>query len=82
MKLWLISQDERDGYGTYDSAVVCAETQEQARLIHPSGFAREVSAWPSDPEWASSPEKVSAELIGEAASEQQAGVVLTSFNAG
>ena len=39
MKLWLISQDENDGYDTYDSAVVAAETAEAAVLIHPSGFA-------------------------------------------
>jgi hypothetical protein len=39
MKLWLISQDVNTGYDTYDSAVVAAETEEQARLIHPSQYA-------------------------------------------
>ena len=36
MKLWLISQTENEGYDTYDSAVVAAETENAARLIHPS----------------------------------------------
>src|SRR6266550_3316382 len=33
MKLWLISQYVNAGYDTYDSAVVAAETEEEARLI-------------------------------------------------
>jgi len=31
MKLFLISQDENDGYDTYDSAVVCAKDEEAAK---------------------------------------------------
>ena len=38
MKLYLISQDVNDGYDTYDSAVVAAESEEDARSIHPSPF--------------------------------------------
>lgn len=33
MKLYLISQNVNNGYDTYDSAVVCAETEEEARMI-------------------------------------------------
>ena len=36
MKLWLISQSENSGYDTFDSAVVAAETEEEARHIYPS----------------------------------------------
>lgn len=36
MKLWLIEQDECTGYDTYDSAVVAAETEDQARKTHPA----------------------------------------------
>jgi len=31
MKLWIISQSVNRGYDTYDSAVVAAETEEEAR---------------------------------------------------
>jgi hypothetical protein len=55
MNLYLISQDDRDDYDTYDSAVVAAETEEEARSINPSGD--EFSDYPYR-SWASSPEKV------------------------
>lgn len=35
MKLWLISQDSNYDYDTYDSAVVAAETEEEARKTLP-----------------------------------------------
>lgn len=38
MKLWLISQRDNNGYDTYDSAVVAAETEEEARCIHPDNW--------------------------------------------
>jgi hypothetical protein len=36
MKLWLISQSRNNGYDTFDSAVVAAETEAEARHIHPN----------------------------------------------
>jgi hypothetical protein len=36
MKLWLISQEENNGYDTFDSAVVAAATEEAARRVVPS----------------------------------------------
>jgi len=38
MNLYLISQTINNGYDTYDSAVVCAESEDEARKIHPSNF--------------------------------------------
>lgn len=38
MNLYLLSQNVVDGYDTYDSCVVCAEDEKEARLIHPSSF--------------------------------------------
>jgi hypothetical protein len=35
MKLWLIYQDQNNGYDTYDSAVVAAETEDAARRTVP-----------------------------------------------
>ena len=36
MKLYKISQTINDDYDTYDSAVVCAKDEDEARHIHPS----------------------------------------------
>jgi hypothetical protein len=36
MKLWLIEQSKCTGPDTYDSAVVVAETEDQARAMHPA----------------------------------------------
>lgn len=79
MKLWLISQEENCGYDTYDSAVVAAETEDAARRTLPSDYERWGRKYSA---WASSPDNVTAELIGEAAPNVEAGVVLASFNAG
>lgn len=38
MKIYLLSQDRNSWYDTYDSCVVCAESEEEARTIHPSEF--------------------------------------------
>ena len=40
MKLYLISQDEVTGYDTYDSAVVAAVDENDARLINPCSYVR------------------------------------------
>lgn len=78
MKLWLIEQDENNDYDTYDSAVVVAETENDARNINPGGeWGRRYSAW------ATSPDKVVAHYIGEASPHLAAGeIVCASFNAG
>jgi len=38
MKLYLLSQSINDGYDTFDSCVVCAEDEQEARTIHPSKY--------------------------------------------
>lgn len=82
MKLYLITQRERTGYDTYDSAVVCAESELDARNTHAHGIPSETyNPWESDM-WASSPDNVTAELIGEASPSVEKGIVLASFNAG
>lgn len=40
MFVYRISQTKSGGYDSYDSAVVIAESEAQARLIHPSEFAK------------------------------------------
>ena len=79
--LWKIWQTENADYDTYDSAIVAAETAEDATKIHPSGHAE---AWNHKyPSWASSPSSVFAACVGRAAHDVQGGSVLVaSFNAG
>lgn len=98
MKLWVISQTANDGYDTYDSAVVAAETEDDAKLIHPNGglvwgghtdYAGEnFTGWGRSGDYCrvssgwTDPESVSARYIGEAAPGTKRGVILGSFNAG
>lgn len=83
MNLYLISQDANTGYDTYDSAVVCAETEEEARLIHPSFYGEN---WNGIEEgsfgtWTNSI-NVKVALIGKAVEGITKRVILSSFNAG
>jgi len=81
MKLFLISQQEKDGYDTYDSAVVCAPDESAARNMSPD--SGEPFNW-NDPYsiWCSSPDKVEVTYLGEAVDGSIQGVVCASFNAG
>jgi len=81
MKLWLISQNVNGGYDTYDSAVVCAKTIEEARKIDPAN-GRDVTNGSSSWGWVRSPDDVSCKLIGFAKGEIEKGVICASFNAG
>lgn len=79
MKLYRIWQTVNNDYDTYDSAIVCAENEEEARNTLPSPYGD----WGgSMPEWADSPKQVKVKEIGIANSDQKKGVVLASFNAG
>ena len=95
MKLWLISQGANNGYDTYDSAVVAAETKQQAKETSPSGYY----VWKKDGwyfqyddgternegktvyHW-TDPSQVDVRLIGNAVKGTEAGVICASFNAG
>jgi len=88
MQLWTISigGGYRAGYDMYDSAIVAAETAEQARLTHPQDedSIRWINGSWSDVDqnrWVE-PGIVDVELIGTAAPYTKAGVILASFNRG
>ena len=88
MYLFLIKQNVNNDYDTYDSAVVVATSEEEARTIHPAGhrWSSETDSWNTkwrnQNTWAN-PENVEAQLIGTANSDAKAGdVILASFNAG
>ena len=78
MNLYILTQNESQGYDTYDSVVVAAETEDSARKINPSKWG-----WDESSDfWCSSPEKVNVRLIGIAVDGVKEGVILSSFNAG
>jgi len=82
MNLYLLSQNENNNYDTFDSCVVCAENEYEARNIMPdfeSGKPFEPSN--SFGTWAFSIEGVEVELIGIAADTVNKGIVIASFNA-
>jgi hypothetical protein len=79
MNIYKISQTENNRYDTYDSAIVYANTEEEARNIHPDGNV----CWGDyRKRWVNSPDKVTVEKIGETNLEVKSGVILASFNAG
>lgn len=82
LSLYLISQQVNPGYDTYDSAVVAAASEEDARTIHPDGSKDwdGKDRWPFS-SWADA-ECVTVVRVGDAAPNVVRGVVCASFNAG
>lgn len=82
MKLWLISQDANNGYDTFDSAVVVAETEEAARKIHPSDTWEEKEReYGCSRTWTTELHRVKVQYLGNATDGLPL-VVCASFNAG
>lgn len=79
MKLYLLSQTENNGYGTYDSAVVAAESEHLAKQIHP-GNPKKLNDLRDT--WPISLEHISCEYLGEAVEGTKKGVICASYNAG
>ena len=71
MKIFKIWQEVNNGYDTYDSAIVVAENEEEARKSPIDIYY----------EWAH-PDDIKVEYIGEAKEGTEKGVILASFNAG
>lgn len=85
MNLYLITQSETNDYDTYDSAVVAAETEGDARRTHPGKveWVEENNEWKYQSEtWCKHPSSVEVKLIGFAAPFTDPGVICASFNAG
>jgi len=82
MKLYKICQAVNKGYDSYDSAVVAAESEEEAKMIHPNKY---VENWDGNEKdygtWTSS-ENVVVEHLGEAKEGTVKGIIVKSFNAG
>lgn len=77
MNIYKLTQHDNRGCDTYDSMIVCAISEAEARLISPK------RQWEleSSPVWANSPESVKVELIGVAVPSLAKGIILASFNA-
>lgn len=95
MKLWLIYQNVNNGYDTYDSAVVAAESEELAKCTFPSECILKRtwngSSWTYQSldgsvradnyrDW-TAPDNVQVEFLADGYS-GPAGVICSSFNAG
>jgi hypothetical protein len=83
-KLWLVTNTTVGGYDTYDSCVVVADTEEEARMIYPG-------VWYGEKPWDGKVRKYSdwgaakdnrVEYIGETDREFPVSVICASFNAG
>jgi hypothetical protein len=89
MNIYKIWRDECIDYDTYDSAIVVAENEKAARLMHPSGIEYTwngndwvyLSTHVSGGDW-TTPDKVKVELIGYITNSDESKVLLASFNAG
>lgn len=98
MNLYLISQEENQSYDTYDSAVVAAESESEARTIDPANsdyyeWDTESESWQfvyhdgtkikqKRGDWANRLENIKVTLLGKADPSIKKGVVCASFNAG
>jgi len=93
MNLYLLSENESKGWDTYDSAIVAAESEEEARKICPSGMYEWNDGWVYHPDalygsrrrrsdWANDIANISVKLIGVADPTVARGVILASFSAG
>lgn len=79
MEIYLLEQDLNNGYDTYDSVVVIAENEDEARKIHPGGeYEQDFYDWVQFNQI----DQIKVTHIGTATEEQKKGVLLASFNAG
>lgn len=82
MKLFLISQEQNNGYDIYKSAVVAAPDEETAQQMDPAN-GKPIGDWnKGSGSWCNGPEHVTVRYIGEAAGDVEQGVVCASFDAG
>ena len=84
MNLYMLKNNANTGYDTYDSCVVAANSECEARVIHPDHSTfddNDYNPWEYNYVWAPK-EDVEVTLIGESLPSQEKGVIITSFNAG
>ncbi len=85
MNIYLIEQNENNGYDTYDSAVVAAENKEIAKRISPyngSIISDFYENYRSLGDWCTDIKYVQCTLIGKADPMVKQGLILASYNPG
>lgn len=93
MNLYRIYRTDKVGYDEYDSAVVAAESEQDAKDQHPDGSSywknecwRSLRVDGTEIDWGDSswthPNQISVELLGTAKEGTERGVIVASFNAG
>ena len=91
MKVYLLTQDEANDYDTYDSCIVVAKNEHDAKRIHPideycwcdekkkfGRYTQEGTWYSYADSWATHPDNVNVEEV----SLSEYGLILSSFNAG
>lgn len=87
--IYRISQTANKDYDTYDSAIVLANSAEEARAMHPSGrsnyWTEDLGRWGRD--WADKISDVKVEYIGQTSNlcettSDPGDILCSSFNAG
>ena len=83
LKLYKISQDINNGYDTYDAAIVCASSEDEARHLHPRLGGLIADSRAHTLVTLSQINSVNVEYIGEASPNlDRPQVILASYNAG
>ena len=77
MKLYLLRQNDNYKYNTYDSCLVCAENEADAKTITPDGDVFKEDEMFSS--WAMKASAISCEEIGEANKKQKRGIIIASL---
>ncbi len=84
MKLFKIYQNLNNGYDTYDSAVVVANSAAEAQKIHPCDASGDFDMYDN---WVSRPSLVKVKYLGEVVGELDSdtypgAIICSSYNAG
>jgi hypothetical protein len=74
MNIYKISQDQVTHMAAYQVAIVAAENEEDARLIHPDPH--------NEDNWCDSPNKVNVELLGTAIDSIKSGIIYAVIQEG
>ncbi len=87
LKLYFVSTDQDLGYDSYDSFVVCCESEEIARTIHPASGESEWTKYQIEGRYKTWVKRediggLTVQFLGVATKGVEKGLICQSFNAG
>lgn len=88
MNLYLLSQTINKGHDTFDSCIVCAETEQEAKTFHPDTnctYSPIDGKFPGEIKystWVIDTNDIQIQKIGAAIEGRKKGIVLASFKSG